>query len=370
MQSHEVVATLVAALEASVFVAPEEPGLTRAELGEVGARLGLKKGEIDDAMAQVIDSGPRRVGERLITRQNYRVLMGMLNLVQEPEQRNVEAFDFIVNELVERVREDGAVNAKMSRAVLVERGVEQGLPRHDLQVAIAVLLQAGELVLTDGELRFGRTGQPRLRLPSESLRHGDTTKSPVSAGKRVLATPHVEDVVARRADARPLSAEPLDAFVEALGLLGHSRFRAWWVQTVSELRKTDPSSTPIASLILSAALVEGALCLVVVHGRSLDRGVFGSTDFGRESRTWRIDDLINGAARGDAAILDPQTKVRAEMLARTRQRIHAGRLLSETTGSIPDLRPEEARDGRATAELVVRQVLDWLRRFPPASSAT
>jgi hypothetical protein len=40
-------------------------------------------------------------------------------------------------------------------------------------------------------------------------------------------------------------------------------------------------------------------------------------------------------------------------------------MLSEHPAGVPDLRPEEARDANQTAELVVRNVLDWLDRFPP-----
>jgi hypothetical protein len=64
--------------------------------------------------------------------------------------------------------------------------------------------------------------------------------------------------------------------------------------------------------------------------------------------------------------LDRQTKNLADGLILTRQRIHAGRMLSEFPRGMPDLRPEEAREARAVAERVVRQVLDWLDRYPAA----
>ena len=47
-----------------------------------------------------------------------------------------------------------------------------------------------------------------------------------------------------------------------------------------------------------------------------------------------------------------------------RQRIHAGRMLSDYPGGPPDVRPDEARDAKATAEQVVRAILDWLQRNP------
>jgi hypothetical protein len=42
-------------------------------------------------------------------------------------------------------------------------------------------------------------------------------------------------------------------------------------------------------------------------------------------------------------------------------------MLSEYPGGVPDLRPDEARDAKATAEVVVRSVLDWLEKYPPTS---
>jgi len=44
--------------------------------------------------------------------------------------------------------------------------------------------------------------------------------------------------------------------------------------------------------------------------------------------------------------------------------IHAGRMLSDYPAGPPDLRPDEARDAKATAELVVRAVLEWLQKNP------
>jgi hypothetical protein len=178
--------------------------------------------------------------------------------------------------------------------------------------------------------------------------------------------PHVRDVIERRMDGRSKSAEPLGAFAEQLEKLGYGHFRLWWNQTVAELSRTDPTSSPLSALVLAAALVEGALTFVVKHAQGLGLSVFGSTDFTKNPKTWRIDDLVAGAARGgDAAILDFQTKNRADGLVQTRQRIHAGRMLSEFPQGIPDLRPEEARDAKAIAEQVVRRILDWLEKYPP-----
>jgi len=180
----------------------------------------------------------------------------------------------------------------------------------------------------------------------------------------------VKDVIERRADGRPKHAEPLDAFADAMDRLGYGPFRLWWTQIVTELRHSNPQSAPVSVLVLAAALVEGALTFVVKHARELGLGVLGSKSFEDNPRTWKIDDLVSSAAAGrDSAILDGPTRQRADGLIRNRQRIHAGRMLSEFPGGVPDLHPDEAREAKAVTEQVVRSVLDWLGKYPPSGTS-
>ncbi len=219
----------------------------------------------------------------------------------------------------------------------------------------------------NGTLRFPHNG-PVRQLPRQvldSFGRRQTLQKPA----RARAYPIVKDIIARRTDGRLPSVEPLDAFTQELDKLGYGMFRLWWTQTVAEFRHGDVHSSPVSVLVLAAALVEAALPFVVKHARQLELPVLGSTDFNKEPRTWKIDDLVTSAARGgESAILDAPAKARAELLIRARQRIHPGRLLSDFLAGVPvpDLRPEEARDAKATAELVVRRVLDWLKKYPPS----
>ena len=181
----------------------------------------------------------------------------------------------------------------------------------------------------------------------------------------------VKDIIARRGDGRPKSAEPLAAFADALEELGYAPFRLWWTQLVGEYRQASRQTSSVTVTVLAAALVEGALTFLVKHARSMNLAVFRSNDFDGDPRSWKVEKLIASAATGgDAAVLDQPTKHRAEGLVQTRQRIHAGRMLSDfPTGPI-DLKPEQARDAETTAELVVGQVIEWLRKYPtsPAKS--
>jgi hypothetical protein len=188
---------------------------------------------------------------------------------------------------------------------------------------------------------------------------------------REKAYPVVKDIIERRTDGRAPHAEPLDAFGERLESLGYRHFKLWWSQLVSQLRQSDPETVPVAVLVLAAALVEGALMFVAQRGRALNVGIFGSSTFEKEKPfQWKIDDLINGAAAGGTnAILDNSDRHRADSLAKARQRIHAGRMLVEFPQGVPDLRPEEAREAKAVAELVVRRILDWLEKTSPPAAA-
>jgi hypothetical protein len=361
MSLDQVIHHLQAAIEASVYIAPTEPGLTAAELWEVGKRLDYKDGEIGDAMPKVATQYFGDANHRLLMGTIYWRQSGFLIFGEEPDHRKPEAFDFVFSELNELVREIGQQNAQLDRKIIVERAAAKSISRHDVEVAITLMVLSEQLNEKDGALRFRSGGQRPL--PSASrMPHGPTIQK--TARTRVWS--HVEDVIARRTDTRPQSAEALPAFAEQLGKLGYGPFRLWWNQTVAELGRTDPNSCPLAALVLAAALLEGALTFTVKHARSLNVGIFGSTDFDRDPRTWRIEDLVAGAVRGGAAaILDAQSKNRADGLIRTRQRIHAGRMLSEFPSGVPDLRPEEAREAKAVAEQVVRCILDWLARHPP-----
>jgi hypothetical protein len=251
--------------------------------------------------------------------------------------------------------------------VLVARAKAKALPERDVEAAITILLMAQRLLEEEGVVSFapGRENWPTAREQLEQERSAGHSHGAPRDELRARVYDVVRDVVARRVDGRPKLTEPLDSFAEAMDGLGFGHLQLWWKQTVAELRCSEASLSPVSVSVLSAALVEGALTFVVKRARELGLGVMGSKNFDGNPRTWRIDDLISSAAAGtNSAILDEPSRVRAVELVRIRQRIHAGRMVSEFPGGVPDLRPDEARDAKRTAELVVRRVLDWLERHP------
>jgi hypothetical protein len=360
--NQEIINLLKAAVECSVFLSPTDPGLDYEEILEVGKRAGFQAGEVGDA---AIHAGDRLPGGRKTIPDSMSRASWPFIQSEEPEYRNFDAFDFVVSELNDRVRADGVRNARLERSVIVERGLAKGLRAHDVQLAITYLVFADQITEAKGILQFSHNSGVRA-LPSQT-RDSISRGRPMLKPARERVYPIVKDIIERRTEGRSQSVESLEAFAEQLSKLGYGIFRMWWMQTAAELRRADVYSAPVSVCVLSAALVEGVLTFVVKHARAAGLGVFRSSDFDRNPRTWKIDDLVASAASGsDTAILDIPTKTRAEILIKTRQRIHAGRMLSDYPAGVPDLRPEEARDAKATADQVVRRVLDWLERFPPA----
>ena len=364
-EKQRLIAFLKACLECSVYLAPTEPGLTYDELLEVGKRAGFQPGEISDALQQVTTIYLGRQNVRLQPAESDTLLWLHFAIPQDgPDYRNPLAFDFIFDQLRASARANGILNAKLERSVVVERAVADQIPRRDVQAAITIMILAKTLQEKDGILSFAR-GRENFASPREQLSQQHSRGAIRHNEARAKAYLMVKDIVERRFDGRPKSAEPLDAFAESLDNLGYGNFRLWWTQMVAELRQASTQTSPVAATVLSAALVEGALTFVVKHARALNLGVMGSKSFEGNPTSWRIDDLISSAASGGkAAILDNTTQLRASALIRARQRIHAGRMLSEFPGGPPDLRPEEARDAQQTAEQVVRRIVDWLQQHP------
>jgi hypothetical protein len=292
---------------------------------------------------------------------NDAVMWLAFGISEEPDYRNPSAFDFVFDQMHESARANGAQNVRLERSVIVERATARQIPRNDTQVAVTMMILNGILVEQDGILRYAR-GRESFAAPGSQQRSHHQSRRNES---RERAYPVVEDVIARRNDGRPQSAEPFEAFAEALETLGYGRFRLWWSQMVAELRQASTQTSPVTATVLAAALVEGALTFVATHARALNLGVMGSKSFDGNPTKWRLEELVTSAGFGnDAAILDKPTQLRASSLIAARQRIHAGRMLADFPGGPPDLLPEQARDAQLTAEQVVRGVVVWLQRYP------
>jgi hypothetical protein len=361
----EITRFLQDAFESSIHLSPTDPGLTYEELREVGTWAELTAAEIDDALKSISPDRSNTRSPKLLPSGGMLAMLGHLSIAKQPEYRQIGAFDFLHAQLNAAVKAQGADNAQLSRNVIVERAVAAGISDLHIQAAITICALSQQAVV-DGDRVKAAPGWRYEQLPSQQLRTMPSPPINRFSEARGRAYAIVKDIIERRTDGRPKNAEPFDAFAEALDQLGYGHFRLWWTQAVAELRRTEPNSSPLSALVLAAALVEGSLTFVVKHARALSLGVFRSSDFDGEPSSWRIDKLVASAAHGGKdAIFDERMRSSAKRLVDTRQRIHAGRMLSDFPSGVPDLRPEEARAAITTAEDVVRRVLDWLERYPP-----
>ena len=296
MEPHRVAAVLTAALECSIYHSPIDPGLTREELFEVGNRLGCEQGEMEDALPTVATAcwGQTKV----LPDPTRSTLLPDFHDEIDPDYRNFAAFETVHSGLKAAVRSMGVRSAAIERSVLVEQGAAKGVARLAMEAAITVCCLWGILSENAGVLRYvlGRETWP---LPSQQRAQPRRTLGPLRRNEmRRAAYQAVGDVISRRTDGRSRAAEPLPAFGEVLAGLGYGQFRLWWAQQVSELSLSEAHSTPVATCVLAASLVEGALTFTVRHARALGLAVFGSKDFDREPQHWKIDDLVRSAAHG------------------------------------------------------------------------
>jgi hypothetical protein len=120
MHLQKVTKFIAEALECSVFANPREPGLTYAEILEIGARAGFREGEIGDAFARMGLHSMGR-GSKLLSPDHQTCTTWKFFLPETPEYRDVDAFDFIYTEFGELGRNLGQAKTQMERGTCFAR---------------------------------------------------------------------------------------------------------------------------------------------------------------------------------------------------------------------------------------------------------
>ena len=138
----QVKAALAAALECSFYIAPEELGLTYDELFAVGGRLGFQQGEMNDVVGEVTDVFMgRRPSERLLPKRDAHLVHWQYFIFDEdPDFRDIRAFDAVYSEWRNSSRANGANQVRLERSMLVERAVKNGISRLAIQTAVSILV--------------------------------------------------------------------------------------------------------------------------------------------------------------------------------------------------------------------------------------
>lgn len=347
------------ALRATVLAAPDEHGLTWEELRELASRHDIGEGELRDSLGSHIHG--QRNGRMVVADQDASDLVWFF---ERDHVRDVDAYQFVVDEFLAVAKTHGQRGAKVGRDVLLARAIERGLSEKSVRIAIASYCLAKYLEEQKDGFLVARPQifqqQPRSTA-EHNARHGVHHRGDESLPELVT---QIEDIIARRHDQRPSSAEPLAAFETELPKLGHGDYRMWWSHTRRELAVLSEVQTPTATIVVAASLGEAALSFV--HAKAQRHGSMTGGQLDRSPKHWSFNDLIWGAKRGgEHAILDGALAGRCEDLNRRRQRIHAGKFLEQgATAAELDVRPEEAREAKETLDRLVRTILDWLSRHP------
>lgn len=103
------------ALECSVYVKPQQPGLTRHELFEIGRSIDFQKGEITDAIAGA--AAPMYIDDKRLQPSGLQEL-SEFHWREDPDCRGTFALDLVVGQLFDLVRSQGIARGdKRSNAV-------------------------------------------------------------------------------------------------------------------------------------------------------------------------------------------------------------------------------------------------------------
>jgi hypothetical protein len=359
------------AVYASVYVEPAAHGLTHDELLQVAERLGVPHGTASASIESVYRGG--MIGHdgsgRLVLRPegygHHETTWPMFK--RTGDRRNPAAYDAIDRTLQKIVADVGEHAAALTRDVLLARVIQSsGIAEEDIQAAVTFMRLGGQLIDDGDKLRLA---YPHAEQPSRVQQYQRAYPKPQAADLGPIFSV-VTDVIRRRQPGVAKHPEPVIAFEKHIASLGkdYEYFAQWWRFLRNELALMT-EEMPTARITHLAALAEGALALVVEKGRSVGGSM--SEKLNPDDPTqWKFQHLIAAAKTGKPAIIKDEALAQECLtLNRVRQRIHAGRLLAERGNyPLPDAKPEEARQAKATTDKLIRAVLEWLEAIEPKAS--
>lgn len=331
------------AIEATLYVTPRDPGLSLAELIEVGKAHDFRQGEIRDAVANWIPDDRERFKIEGSPGQ-------LLTLSTSPEDpRKPGTIQFVFDEFRNLAREFGAKDARIERDILIRRCADAGHSEQDAEIAVAVCIASAMVrLLPNGVLEqcnILKYADPKQMRAADSLRRQTTPAATYLAA--------VRDVIARREGRLATAREPRDAFEGELDALGAGTLKTWWSQTRDELSRASPLTSPVTVLVLTSALAEGALAIYAKAVQAQDPAAAPQGS----ARGWGLSQLVKWA-RGKPLALDQRLADRADDLSKHRWRIHIGRYLDDPAEvPLTDMRPEDARAATETLDQLLRALM-------------
>lgn len=362
---------VVWALEASMYFDPRKPGLTPAELVELGSGFGVGADHVQNQLL-----GRPTEGTRVLP---FAVDPSMFGTFPG-DLRALPAFDHVVAALNEAHRSAAGREPSVSREAVVAAGEAAGVPRVDVEYAIA-MYRAFDGVPGAEDRWVLRRAKPTAMLPSAQRagpagvkltrreRYADLVEAlRALVERRGTGAAKQAAPVAKQAapDPAPASPEvpppraaqeddPLAAFGAVLPSLGQVRLVPWWNQLAREYRAASDASTALTSCLLAAWMAEAALTI------ACRRAGIPRPD-PKATKPVRLN-LVELARAATAMGLDGELRGRIERLSKTRQRVQSTRLFDET-GAWSKLTAEDAEEASATLDATLGVILAWHARSP------
>lgn len=353
--------TICLALEAAIYVNPDDPRLTAIELTEICERHGFKKGQIADALekcfsAEVIEQHWN--DPKISLSRSYIYFTTWWQNFKSSKPRNLRVIDFILKKFEEEMMSQGKKSAAITiQSLEIETMEALGCSQREFRSSILLVDRYKFLAIDNGVIRYPSSGH----FNSKAVERIYENKLYRNDEKQLLdILPTVEDVIARRDEILTTAIDPFDAFAEILPKFDAQNFSTWWRLNVSELNRLDPVRHSTSKVLLSAAMCEAALLLTLNKVKRSE--VYPAAQkLSGDPQHWKFSDLAKIASNNEIRIIDDRLRDQLLKLNEDRRRIHAGAHI-KTDGvisTVPDISPELPRQATDLLLTVLRKILDW-----------
>ena len=249
---------------ASLFVVPRRPGLTREEIEAIALEAGHGRGEIQDALGELLDRF-QNVGidddgrywfptdsENRPPPPSELIYFSVRN---KNEPRNVRAFDLLYEYFAEVAKHRGKESSIAGESEILAAGAARGLSEHDMLVAIGAVATEPRLLRREGDAWRASPSWFTGDKPSSPPRNAWQTNQ----AEYIATIPLIRAVLTRRGATAPtdkgatsMSVQQMDdirsvaiMFLDAVG---------WSKLEAADIKKFVTQMLPKINVHLSSAL--------------------------------------------------------------------------------------------------------------------
>jgi hypothetical protein len=336
-----------AALLAAIAAQPLDPGLSEPELEKiVVGREGIGVGTFRNILPGLrsFQDSHRRI--LLSTNSAMHVMYPTQDVSDEVRPTAaLDALGTMFDELENEEGRDARVELHMIRARCTM------IPAEKIDHALGLVVLRGLV---------GRKGDSYCRHVRSWPKYNADTRT-VARSRLPMGTlamellPAVRDVFAQRANAHVASEHPTTRFERFLTKQGWSGFAVWWTSTLREMNSLSDERHPSAICVLCGALLEAAL--VAISKPAVDAGKWKQKFLTNPPESWKLGALIDQAEASKT--FSREHRALADLLAKHRNRIHAGRFQEQDRFNPPYTNSHEAHLAREHLATLLAAILDW-----------